>query len=244
MDPLLVGLDPEQAQRLAGLLRHAAHVLDASSVRVQGLLDEAGVGGTTPTVIRGVARTCGGEATDLERRAGLVRAPGLLTRIWQWSPVPSGRSSCVPTTLLFPQPGPGGGGAATPTSIITLGPTTLVTPPAPRSLGAVVHTTIGGHACGPTYETARPMGVGQPVPAPRTLPAFPKAGTRTRKTPVQGGGQLRKRWKDPDGTIYEWDGQHGTVEVYGPNGRRHRGEYDPGTGKQVKPPDPTRKVEP
>ncbi len=27
-------------------------------------------------------------------------------------------------------------------------------------------------------------------------------------------GGLRRRWRDPDGVIYEWDYQHGTVEVY------------------------------
>jgi len=60
---------------------------------------------------------------------------------------------------------------------------------------------------------------------------------------VQGGGSLRKRWKGKDGKIYEWDSQHGTVEVYSKNGKRHLGEYDPGTGKQVKPPNPEREVE-
>lgn len=32
------------------------------------------------------------------------------------------------------------------------------------------------------------------------------------KTPVQGGGKLRARWKDSDGKIYEWDSQHGELE--------------------------------
>lgn len=241
---VLVGLDPEQAKGLAGLLRRAEQALDASSARVQRLLDEAGVGSTVPTAIRGVARTCGGEASDLERRAGLVRAPGPVARIWRWSPVSSGGSSCGPTPLPFPQSAYGGRTAATPMSIVTLGPTILVTPRAPRSPGAVVYTTVGGQACGPSYVTAGPAGVGQPVPPPPTLPAFPNAKGVKWKTPVQRGGGARKRWKDPDGTIYEWDRQHGTVEVYSRNGRRHLGEYDPDTGEQVKPPDPTRKVEP
>ncbi|WCO74934.1 colicin E3/pyocin S6 family cytotoxin [Enterobacter hormaechei] len=43
--------------------------------------------------------------------------------------------------------------------------------------------------------------------------------------------------------MYEWDSQHGTVEVYDRSGRNHLGEFDPTTGKQTKPADPTRKVE-
>ncbi|MFF0082257.1 colicin E3/pyocin S6 family cytotoxin [Streptomyces canus] len=84
-----------------------------------------------------------------------------------------------------------------------------------------------------------------PVPAPKGgLPGFPKAGPARAKTPVQGGGGLRKRWKDPkSGEIYEWDSQHGAVEKYNKRGK-HLGEYDPNTGAQTKPADPTRKVTP
>jgi hypothetical protein len=84
---------------------------------------------------------------------------------------------------------------------------------------------------------------GARVPAPRSLKAFPKAVRARPKTPVQGGGGLRPRWKDPKGTIYEWDSQHGAVEKYASNGK-HLGEFDPETGSQTKPADPTRKVEP
>ena len=105
-------------------------------------------------------------------------------------------------------------------------------------------TTSVGHDCGPAVVHSRPAGAGRPIPPPDTLPAFPDAVRGTPKTPVQGGGGLRKRWKDPDGTIYEWDSQHGAVEVYGRNGKRHLGEYDPVTGEQTKPPDSTRKVQP
>lgn len=104
--------------------------------------------------------------------------------------------------------------------------------------------TVGEQACGATEVVARPTSVGQPVSPPPTLPAFPKAVRDTPRTPVQGGGSLRRWWKDPDGRIYERDRQHGAVEVYSRKGRRHLGEYDPGTGEQVKPPDPTRKVDP
>lgn len=75
------------------------------------------------------------------------------------------------------------------------------------------------------------------------LPAFPDAKTAKKRTPVKGGGSLRSRWKDSKGRIYEWDSQHGTVEIYDRSGRNHLGEFDPKTGEQTKPADPTRKVE-
>jgi Cytotoxic/S-type Pyocin len=80
-------------------------------------------------------------------------------------------------------------------------------------------------------------------PAPGGLTAFPDATRAKRKTPVKGGGGLRKRWKNPKGIIFEWDSQHGTVEMYDKRGK-HLGEYDPTTGKQTKPVDSTRSVEP
>jgi putative cytotoxic protein/uncharacterized protein DUF4157 len=84
---------------------------------------------------------------------------------------------------------------------------------------------------------------GQHQPAPKQLPAFPNAQRVPPKTPVQGGGGMRKRWKDPDGNIYEWDSQHGAVEKYNSRGV-HLGEFDPNTGAQTKPADKTRKVDP
>ncbi|MDY0810706.1 colicin E3/pyocin S6 family cytotoxin [Kitasatospora purpeofusca] len=80
------------------------------------------------------------------------------------------------------------------------------------------------------------------VPPPANLPAFPDAKLVPRKTPVKNGGGLRKRWKDKDGCIYEWDSQHGAVEKYDKKGK-HLGEYDPDTGEQTKPADKKRKVE-
>jgi hypothetical protein len=53
----------------------------------------------------------------------------------------------------------------------------------------------------------------------------------------------RARWKDSKGGIYEWDYQHGAVEVYDSQGR-HLGQFDPDTGAQQKPADPTRRVDP
>lgn len=84
---------------------------------------------------------------------------------------------------------------------------------------------------------------GKMVPPPRDLPAFPEAERATGKTGVQGGGGLRARWKTPDGTIYEWDSQHGTVEKYSASGS-HLGEFDPNTGTQTKPPNSNRSIEP
>ncbi len=80
------------------------------------------------------------------------------------------------------------------------------------------------------------------IPAPRDLPGFPGLVRTTPKTPVRGGGMLRKRWKDADGDIYEWDYQHGCVEKYNRRGV-HRCEFDPVTGAQTGPADPARRVE-
>ncbi|WP_114862146.1 colicin E3/pyocin S6 family cytotoxin [Azospirillum brasilense] len=77
---------------------------------------------------------------------------------------------------------------------------------------------------------------------PKNLPAFPDAEVVNPKTPVKGGGKLRKRWKDSNGDIYEWDYQHGTVERYNKEGK-HKGEFNPKTGEQTKPANPGRKVE-
>ena len=46
------------------------------------------------------------------------------------------------------------------------------------------------------------------TPAPKELPGFPKAKRVRPKTPVQGGGGMRARWKDKT-FIYERDSQHG-----------------------------------
>ncbi|WP_241578559.1 S-type pyocin domain-containing protein [Rosenbergiella nectarea] len=75
------------------------------------------------------------------------------------------------------------------------------------------------------------------------LPAYPDAKKAQAKTPLKGGGKLRNRWKDSKGKIYEWGSRHGTVEIYDRSGRNHLGEFDPITGEQTKPADPTRKVE-
>ncbi|WBG66892.1 hypothetical protein ELR50_03455 [Pseudomonas citronellolis] len=61
--------------------------------------------------------------------------------------------------------------------------------------------------------------------------------------PLSGGGGKRKRWKDDEGYIYEWDSAHGAVEKYDRRGR-HLGEFNPVTGEKNKDADPVRRVEP
>jgi RHS repeat-associated protein len=91
-------------------------------------------------------------------------------------------------------------------------------------------------------ETTR-LGDRAYYPPPKRLTAYPDATPTKRKTPVQGGGGLRQRWKDSKGRIYEWDSKKGTVEVYDKRGK-HKGEFDPETGGQIEGPNPRREVEP
>ena len=101
----------------------------------------------------------------------------------------------------------------------------------------------------PIYISLSVMGGHAYHPAPKGLTAFPdvvKADAKTKvqgaRCKVQGGGGLRKRWKDHKGRIYEWDSQHGAVEIYDKQGK-HLGEFNPETGEQTKPAKPGRKVE-
>lgn len=70
---------------------------------------------------------------------------------------------------------------------------------------------------------------------PQALSGFPDAVRVPQKT-------HRARWKLPDGSILEWDYQHGRVEKYNPRGK-HQGEFDPNTGEQTKPRDQSRTTE-
>jgi hypothetical protein len=63
------------------------------------------------------------------------------------------------------------------------------------------------------------------------------------KTEISKGGPMRLRWKDDDGTIYEWDSQHGRLEKYDSRGR-HLGEFDVNSGEQTKGADKKRRVTP
>jgi hypothetical protein len=70
-------------------------------------------------------------------------------------------------------------------------------------------------------------------PAPDKLAAFPNAtDARQRGT--------RKRWVDKK-RIYEWDYQHGAVEVYDKQGN-HLGEFDADTGEQTGKAKPERRI--
>ena len=75
------------------------------------------------------------------------------------------------------------------------------------------------------------------IPPPlKELPGVPDAKPAKPKTPKQGGKSgKRKRWKDSEGNIYEWDYQHGDVEKYDKRGK-HLGSIDPKTGNQTLPP--------
>jgi len=80
-----------------------------------------------------------------------------------------------------------------------------------------------------------------PPPADDVLPAFPLARRSKGKTRFSGG--VRRRWKDANGTIFEWDYQHGRVEKYDSRGG-HLGEFDPATGQMTGGPQLGRTVEP
>lgn len=246
------------------------------AVRVQSLLDQAGIASAAPAEIRRAGRTCDEGAVDLRCRIVLVRSPaevlgGLSVGVggpawrgfWRTFLTGSSPSPCGPATTLrekpsLPTPWPAIGGAWVPGSVRT-GP--WVTPvgeprtrpwtrPGARTRrwggilppGPTPHTmSVGVPRCDTVFST--PTGdrrPGQRVTPPRTLPAFPDAVWERPKTPVRGGGGLRRRWVGPDGSIYEWDGQHGTVEMYDRKGR-HRGEFDPDTGEATKPAKPGRK---
>ncbi|QKS82869.1 colicin E3/pyocin S6 family cytotoxin [Pseudomonas bijieensis] len=94
----------------------------------------------------------------------------------------------------------------------------------------------------PVYVVLSVPGDHKYYPAPLSLPAFPDAKSAPLKTAVRGGGKKRRRWKDRSGKIYEWDSQHGAVELYTKQGK-HLGEFNPETGEQTKPADPSRRVE-
>lgn len=100
----------------------------------------------------------------------------------------------------------------------------------------------GGHIPGSGWPGGNAPRISRVYAPPRTLPGFPLAKRVAAKTGRPGGG-LRRRWKDPDGVIYEWDYQHGTVEAYDRRGH-HVGEFDPADGRQLKPADPTKEVVP
>ncbi|HEK1686894.1 TPA: S-type pyocin domain-containing protein [Pseudomonas putida] len=91
----------------------------------------------------------------------------------------------------------------------------------------------------PVYLMFSTSGYHQP---PKNLIAFPDAKPVGAKSSVLGGGKLRRRWVDSKGRIYEWDSQHGRVELYDKQGR-HLGEFDSVSGNQTKSAVPGRTTE-
>ncbi|WP_348771936.1 colicin E3/pyocin S6 family cytotoxin [Burkholderia sp. Tr-862] len=81
-------------------------------------------------------------------------------------------------------------------------------------------------------ESTLSVEVPKDIPTPASLPGFPDAWRAKPKTPVRGGGGLRKRWKHANGCICEWDSQHGEVEMYNKRGK-HMGAFDPNTGEAM-----------
>lgn len=81
-----------------------------------------------------------------------------------------------------------------------------------------------------------------PPPKDKTLEGFPEARKVKKKNPINNGGGLRERWELPDGTILEWDYQHGTVEKWNKNMTKHLGEFDHKTGQRINPGDPKKSI--
>ncbi|UQS15492.1 colicin E3/pyocin S6 family cytotoxin [Pseudomonas sp. HS6] len=118
----------------------------------------------------------------------------------------------------------------------------LVNPIYPPEYRDFILVFPAGSGVKPLYIVVNARGDIKYHPAPTSLSAFPDVKSAPMKTSVRGGGKKRRRWKDASGKIYEWDSQHGKVEMYTKQGK-HLGEYDPETGEQTKPADPTRSVE-
>jgi hypothetical protein len=78
---------------------------------------------------------------------------------------------------------------------------------------------------------------GRPTyPAPDRLPAFPHA---VRIKPKGG----RIRWRNRDGSVFEWESRDGALEMFGVHGW-HLGEYDHVHGEILKLAEPGRRTEP
>ena len=90
------------------------------------------------------------------------------------------------------------------------------------------------------WEHALPVGAGRDGSDITGIKGLAEAKA---KTSVQGGGNLRRRWKDKKGRIYEWDYQHGELEKYDKFGN-HMGAFNPKTGLQIKPAIKNRKITP
>ncbi|EQC00701.1 putative cytotoxic protein [Photorhabdus temperata subsp. temperata M1021] len=70
----------------------------------------------------------------------------------------------------------------------------------------------------------------------RKLLGFLGYGQLRKKLQNKAGGGKRDRWIDSKGRrIYEWDSQHGELEVYRVSDGEHLCSVDYKTGKELKP---------
>ena len=82
-------------------------------------------------------------------------------------------------------------------------------------------SSISGGGARPGYS---------PSPRASSLNGFPSTFLVKPKTAFAGG--KRRRWKDIDGMIYEWDYLHGQIEKY--NSRsRNLGDFHWPSGRQI-----------
>jgi RHS repeat-associated protein len=125
---------------------------------------------------------------------------------------------------------------------ITVDALAVAVPGVPGGVGMAIKATRAAKSSKIAEKAAR-IGKGKYIPAPKEIPGISGLKRAKEKTPVQGGGGMRKRWKDDKGNIYEWDSQEGHIEKYTRHGK-HQGAFDPNSGEQIKPADPKRKVEP
>ena len=97
------------------------------------------------------------------------------------------------------------------------------------SINNVINSVFNGEEQVSDYKEAYiPKPTPEDIQNDDNLPELTKAKA---KTPVQGGGGLRPRWKDDKGNIYEWDSQHGEFEIYNKQGK-HKGSYNPTSGEK------------
>lgn len=75
------------------------------------------------------------------------------------------------------------------------------------------------------------------APDTEQITGFEKLIKAKPKTPRQGGAGLRERWIEEKGRkIYEWDSQHGELEVYLASDGSHIGAFNHISGEQLKGP--------
>ncbi|MCZ6168034.1 colicin E3/pyocin S6 family cytotoxin [Campylobacter ureolyticus] len=97
-------------------------------------------------------------------------------------------------------------------------------------------TAYGAKRLGEKYASGNEIGSNYknsyiPKPTKKELSDddyLPELSKAKSKTPVSGGGALRPRWKDNKGDMYEWNSQHGEMEIYDKQ-ENHKGSYNPKT---------------